>query len=68
MTSTGFMDPENASPLRGSTVPMSTSASADGDELTVTTAEPAPFLLSRIGALRLPCAATLEDPGQHPFE
>ena len=56
------MDPENASPLRGSTVPMSTSASADGDELTVTTAEPAPFLLSRIGALRLPCAATLEDP------
>lgn len=56
------MDPENASPLRGSTVPMSTSASADGDELTVTTAEPAPFLLSRVGALRLPCAATLEDP------
>ena len=56
------MDPGNASPLRGSTVPMSTSASADGDELTVTTAEPAPFLLSRIGALRLPCAATLEDP------
>lgn len=44
------MDPENASPLRGSTVPMSTSASADGDELTVTTAEPAPFLLSQVGS------------------
>lgn len=55
-------DPKNGSPWLGVSVPESTAATADGDVLTVTTAEPAPFLLERIGGLKLVCKAALDDP------
>ncbi|MBQ7803640.1 ABC transporter substrate-binding protein [Rhodococcus sp. (in: high G+C Gram-positive bacteria)] len=56
------VDSKNGSPWLGASVPESTVAVADGDVLTVTTAEPAPFLLERIGALKLACKAALDDP------
>ncbi|MGC0362382.1 peptide/nickel transport system substrate-binding protein [Rhodococcus sp. 27YEA15] len=56
------VDKKNASPWLGSSVPETVTASADGDELTVTTSAPAPFLLERVGALKLACQAALDDP------
>ena len=55
-------DPKNSSPWLGVSVPPSTVATVDGDVLTVTTAEPTPFLLQRIGGIRLVCKAALDDP------
>ena len=55
-------DKTNGSPLLGSTVPASTVATVENDELVITTAEPAPFLLARIGVMQLPCAAAIADP------
>lgn len=55
-------DPKNGSPWLGALVPETTVASAEGDVLTVTTAEPAPFLLESIGAVKLACKAALDNP------
>ena len=46
----------------GASVPETAVATADGDELTIKTTEPAPFLLERIGALKMACQAALDDP------
>lgn len=56
------VDKTNGSPWLGASVPETAVATADGDELTIKTAEPAPFLLERIGALKLACQAALDDP------
>jgi peptide/nickel transport system substrate-binding protein len=54
-------DPENASPFLGAMLPVGASAEAEGQTLTVTLAEPAPFALNIMSDLVMVCQAGLED-------
>ncbi|MFL1380031.1 MULTISPECIES: ABC transporter substrate-binding protein [unclassified Nocardiopsis] len=55
-------DPENTSVHTGSLVAEGLQAEGDGLTLEVTSPEPDPFLLSKVGTVEMVCAAGLEDP------
>ncbi|MDR2453244.1 MAG: ABC transporter substrate-binding protein [Bifidobacteriaceae bacterium] len=54
-------DPANGSPLLGAFLPVGASAAAEGQTLTVTLGQPAPFALSAISDLVMVCQAGLDD-------
>ena len=54
-------DPENESPFLGVFLPVGVTAAAAESTLTLTLAEPAPFLLQAMSGLPMVCASGLED-------
>ncbi|ANY09302.1 ABC transporter substrate-binding protein [Pseudonocardia sp. HH130630-07] len=56
-------DPANGTFGHGSSVAAGTTATAQGDTLTVTSATTNPFLLAGTGAVEMVCQAGLDDPG-----
>lgn len=56
-------DPKNESPFLGVFVPAGATATASGSTVTVTLAEPAPFVLNGLANLLLVCDAGLKDRG-----
>ncbi|MDR2348728.1 MAG: ABC transporter substrate-binding protein, partial [Bifidobacteriaceae bacterium] len=57
-------DQANASPLLGTILPVGASAAAEGQTLTVTLGQPAPFALSAISDFVMVCDAGLQDRSQ----
>lgn len=54
-------DPENQSALLGAFLPFGTSSVAEGDTVTMTLTDPAPFLLQGLASLPMVCDAGLAD-------
>ncbi|MQA32610.1 ABC transporter substrate-binding protein [Modestobacter roseus] len=54
-------DPANESPLLGTYLPPGATATADGSTLTITLAEPAPFVLQGLASIPMVCASGLAD-------
>ena len=54
-------DPENQSPFLGSYLPVGVTAEADGSDLVLTLASPAPFLLAGLANLSMVCDAGVAD-------
>lgn len=54
-------DPANQSPFVGALIPAGVSTVADGNTITMTLNEPAPFLLLGLASLPMVCATGLED-------